>query len=143
MKHRGLLLFGLPASLVVLMIWAAVSSRPPERATTPAPTRTKAVSTSGATEDVVPTAEAPRTDVAGPPDEMPKVARAMDLSNVRMLARTLSEAAALEDVDRVRSMKGALRRYGALARPILREELGEQTNPKVLAALTEAMNDAR
>lgn len=142
MKHKGLLLIALPVVVIGLMLLVASGSRPPERATrafTPRPAPTAGASA----EDVAPLPAAEPAKAVEKEAEMAQVARAMDLSNVRVLARTLSEAAALEDVGRVSSMKSALRRYGALARPILQEELAEQTNPRALAALTEAMSDAR
>lgn len=143
MKHKGLLLVALPVVAIGLMLLVASLSRPPARAQIATPLKARQATPGMPAEDVglLPAPEPAKA--LEKEAEMAQVARAMDLSNVRVLARTLSEAAALQDVGRVSSMKSALRRYGALARPILQEELAEQTNPRALAALTEAMSDAR
>lgn len=82
---------------------------------------------------------APATRVAEPP----QVARAMDLSNVRSLVTTLKEAAATENAGLKSSMLSALGRYGETARPVIEEEIGRAHDPKVKAALDEALASAR
>jgi len=144
---RGLLTALLPVAALILLVVAALSLRRGDpvqggssarRAAAPQSEPGLPSRPSDAVRTLAPPPAPPTREV-----EMPKVARAMDLSNVRVLARALSEAAALEDRAQLMSMKGALRRYGALARPVLVEEQQSATDPKVLAALTEAIADAR
>ncbi len=71
-----------------------------------------------------------------------EVAKAMDLSNVRAFLLQLQVAAAKEDQSTMKNVLGALRRYRVTAAPLIREAMRETENPKVRAALEDALAQA-
>jgi hypothetical protein len=73
----------------------------------------------------------------------PKLARAMDQSNVRQLVRTLALAAATENQPLKTSMLGAIARSPAGAREVVQSELAQAQNPAVRQALEEALARSR
>lgn len=83
------------------------------------------------------------TDVPTRAQDDAQVARAMDLSNVRTLVRTLMVAAASRNQGQQTTMLNSLARYGSTARPILEEERATAADPSVVMALNQALQNAR
>lgn len=143
--QKGLVLLGGLSAVAALAVVAGFlmfgrSGEPLPRPVSK-PTSTTVLAT---TREPLPVAIAPEPPKAkADPEETAKVARAMDQSNIRSLVRTLSGAAATDNEGLKQSMKKALRRYGAQARPLIETEYASATDPKVQAALKEAMSDAR
>ena len=141
-SRRGLILL-LGPLVVGAMLVAALLVRSTER---PLPVPRVAAKKPPVAESAAP----PVQETYVPPPVVPEkrsseaeVARAMDLSNIRMIVRAIAEAAATENKSRERSMLRALERYGADARPIIAEALTTINNTQAQEALRQALARAQ